>query len=88
MSEVRGDGLEELPHAPTPEARGGDERSYPEPWLRGHRRASRSYPTLKVRKGGGEEIPLVQGKEKWLRFAGAAMKIYPTPKVKETQVRR
>ena len=23
----------------------------------------RSYPTLKVRKGGGEEIPLVQGKE-------------------------
>ena len=45
-SEVRGDGREELPHAPTPEARGGgreeqptpkargsDERSYPEPWL-------------------------------------------------------
>ena len=39
VSEVRGNGLEELPHAPTPEARGGDERSYPEPWLRGHRRA-------------------------------------------------
>ena len=31
-----------------------------EPWLRGRRRAYRSYPTLKVRKGGGEEIPLVQ----------------------------
>ena len=46
-----------------------------------------SYPTLKVRKGGGEEIPLVQGKEQWLRFAGAAMKRYPTPKVRETQVR-
>ena len=43
---------EELPHAPTPEARdgsreeqhtpearGSDERSYPEPWLHGHRRA-------------------------------------------------
>ena len=43
---------------------------------------------LKVRKGGGEEIPLDQGKEQWLRFAGAAVKRYPTPKVRETQVRR
>ena len=43
---------------------------------------------LKVRKGGGEEIPLVQGKEKWLRFAEADMKRNLTPKVKETQVRR
>ena len=43
---------------------------------------------LKVRKGGGEEIPLVQGKEQWLRFAGAAVKRYATPKVRETQVRR
>ena len=25
-----------------------------------------SHITLKVRKGGGEEIPLVQGKEQWL----------------------
>ena len=32
---------------------------------------------MKVRKGGGEEIPLVQGKEQWLRFAGAALKRYP-----------
>ena len=38
-------------------------------------------------EGGGEEIPLVQGKEQWLCFAGAAMKRYPTSKVKETQVR-
>ena len=30
---------------------------------------------MKVRKGGGEEIPLVQGKEQWLHFAGAAVKI-------------
>ena len=37
---------------------------------------------MKVRKGGGEEIPLVQGKEKWLHFAGAAMKRYPMPKVR------
>ena len=43
---------------------------------------------LKIRKGGGEEIPLVQGKEQWLCFAGAAVKRYPTPKVRETQVRR
>ena len=43
---------------------------------------------MKVRKGSGEEIPLVQGKEQPLRFVGAAMKRYPTPKVRETQVRR
>ena len=55
-------------------------------WLGWCRRAQRSYPMLKVRKGGGEEIPLVQGKEQWLCFAGAAMKRYPTPKVKETKV--
>ena len=56
-------------------------------WLRRRRRAYRSYPTLKVRKGGSEEIPLIQGKEQWLRFAGTAVKRYPTPKVRETQVR-
>ena len=49
--------------------------------------ALRSYPRLKVRKGGSEEIPLVQGKEQWLRSAGAAVKRYPTPKVRETQER-
>ena len=43
---------------------------------------------MKVRKGSGEEIPLVQGKEQRLHFAGAAVKRYPTPKVRETQVRR
>ena len=43
--------------------------------------------TWKVRKSGGEEIPLIQGKEQWLCFAGAAMKRYPMPKVRETQVR-
>ena len=42
---------------------------------------------MKVKKGGVEEIPLVQGKEQWLRFAGAAIKRYPTPKVRETQER-
>ena len=58
-----------------------------EQWLRGGRKAERSYSTFKVRRGGGEEIPLVQGKEQGLRFAGAAMKRYPTSKVRETQVR-
>ena len=43
---------------------------------------------MKVRKGGGEEITLVQGKEQQLRFAAAAVKKYPTSKVRETQVRR
>ena len=43
---------------------------------------------MKVRKGGGEEIPLIQGKEQRLRLAGAAVKRYSTPKVREIQVRR
>ena len=32
---------------------------------------------MKVRKGGSEEITLVQGKEQRLCFAGAAVKTYP-----------
>ena len=59
-----------------------------EQWLHGHRRAERSYSTFKVRRGSGEEIPIVQGKEQWLSFAGAAVKRYPTFKVRETQVRQ
>ena len=43
---------------------------------------------FKVGRGGGEEIPLVQGKEQQLCFAEAAVKRYPTSKVRETQVRR
>ena len=38
---------------------------------------------FKVKRGGGEEIPLIQGKEQWLQFAGAAMKKYPMSKVTE-----
>ena len=59
-----------------------------ERWLRGCRRAERSYSTFKVRRGGSEEIPLMQGKEQRLGFAGAAMKRYPMSRVRETQVRR
>ena len=58
-----------------------------EPRLCGHRRAQRSYLMLKVRKGGGEEISLVQGKEQRLRFAGTAVKRYPLTKERENQVR-
>ena len=47
----------------------------------------RSYSTFKVRRGGGEEIPLVQSKEQQLCFAGATVKTYPMSKVRETQVR-
>ena len=68
----QGGGLEEQPHAQGAVAA----------W-----RAERSYSTFKVRRGGGEEIPLVQGKEQRLRFAGAALKSNPTSKVRETQVR-
>ena len=57
-------------------------------WLRGCRRAERSYSTFKVRRGGSEEIPLMQGKEQRLHFAGAAMKRYPTSKLRETKVRQ
>ena len=59
-----------------------------ERWLCGRRRAERTYFMFKVRRGGSEEIPLVQGKEQRLCFAGAAMKRYPMSKVRETQVRR
>ena len=54
----------------------------------GRRRAERSYSMLKVRRGGGKGIPLVQGKAQRLHFAGAAVKRYPMSKVRETQVRR
>ena len=38
---------------------------------------------MKVRKGSGKEIPLIQGKEQQLRFAVAAVKRHPTAKVRE-----
>ena len=66
------------------------ERSYPtskELLLCGLRRAERSYFMFKVRRGGCEKIPFIQGKEQRLRFAGAAVKRYPMSNVRETQVR-
>ena len=75
---ARGISWEEL-H--TPKARAGGQEEQPEEWwLHGCRRVERNYFMFKVRRGGSEEIPLVQGKEQWLRFAGAAVKRYPTPR--------
>ena len=51
---------------PHPRPGAAAERSYftsKEWWLHGRRRAERSYSMFKVRRGGGEAIPLVQGKE-------------------------
>ena len=74
MSEARGGGQEDQPHVQGPVAAWAQE-------------GLEELSNFDVKKGGGEEIPLVQGKEQWLRFAGAAVKRYPTPKVRETQVR-
>ena len=48
-----------------PEVRAVAQRSNPmskEQYRRGHRRAEASHSTFKVRRGGSEEISLVQGK--------------------------
>ena len=41
-------------------------------WLPEHRRAERSYSTFKVRRGGHEEIPLIQGKRNPRKTVGVA----------------
>ena len=73
------DPTEAWPRGATPRPRSGAaaERSNPkskEQRLRRHRKAERSYSMFKVRRGGREDIPLVQGKEQRLHFAGAAVK--------------
>ena len=74
---------------PCPRSGAAPERSNPtSKEQQPRKRAERSYSTFKVRRGGHEEILLIQGKEQQLRFAAAAMKRYPTSKVRETQVRR
>ena len=54
----------------------------------GCRRAERSYSKFKVRRGGPDELPLVQGKEQLLHFGGAAVNRYTMTKVRETQERQ
>ena len=41
-------------------------------WLHGRRKAYRSYPTSKVRKGSSDEIPLIQGKRNPSKMVGVA----------------
>ena len=60
---------------------------YDERWLRDSEVAKRRYPMSKVRRGGPEAIPHIQGQEQWLHFTGAAVKRYPMSKVRETPVR-
>ena len=86
--EVSGGGREELPHA-WGQGGGGEEQ----PQVQGvvaawAQKGQEELLLFKVRRGGPEEIPLIQGKEQQLQFAEAAMKKYPTSKVRETQVRR
>ena len=76
---------------PTPKTRGGGWEDQPHVQGAVAVRAQEGLEELfhvKVRRGGSEEIPLVQGKEQWLCFAGAAMKRYLKPKLRETQVRQ
>ena len=70
---------EQRPRGATPPPRSGSAEC---------RRAERSYSTFKVRSGGSEKIPLLQGKKQWLSSSGAAVKGYPKSEVRETQVRR
>ena len=58
--EARGSGWEEQPHIKGAVAARAQE-------------GLKELFTFKVRRGGGEETPLVQGKEQWLRFAGAVL---------------
>ena len=58
-----------------PLSRSVAERSNPtskERWLCQCRRADRSYSTFKVRRGGGEETPLIQGKRNPSKMVGVA----------------
>ena len=53
MSEVRGAGQEEIPHALKPEARGGGREELPHP------------PEPEARGGGREEQPHARGQGRW-----------------------
>ena len=61
-SEVRGDSGEELPHTPTPEARGCSREELPKSKARGGGWEELSHvPTPEARGGGREDQPHVQG---------------------------
>ena len=90
LPHIQGQGRQPRGATPHPRSGAAAKRSYPMPevrvvakmsnrtskerWLCGCRRAEKGYSTFKVRRGGREEIPLVQGKEHRLCFPGAVMK--------------
>ena len=68
---------EAWPRGATPHLRPGavagrSSPTFKEQWLRQHRRAERSYSMFKVRRGGCEEISLVQGKRNPSKTVGVA----------------
>ena len=69
------DRTEAWPRGATPRPRSGAVTKSAR--LRLHKRAERSYPTFKVRRGSPDKTTLLQGKEQQLRFAGAAVKRDP-----------
>ena len=85
-SEVRGGGQEELPPSRGQGRQPGGATPCPRPGAVARRmnptskerrlcwKANRSYSMSKVRRGGHEAIPLIQGKEQRLCFVGAAVK--------------
>ena len=102
LQQRRSGGREELPHLrgqgrqttrATTHLSAGSVGWEEQPHLQGAaaawcRRTERSYSMFKVRRGGHEKIPLLQGKEQWLCFAEAAMKRYLMSEVRESQVSR
>ena len=56
-------GLEELPHAPTPEARGGGREEQPTLEARGGN--ERSYLELWLHQEGLEELSHIEGQKRW-----------------------
>ena len=75
LSHVQGQGQRPRGATPRPRSGAAAERSNlmsKERRLRGSRTAERSYSTFKVRRSGGEEIPIVQGKRNPSKTVGVA----------------
>ena len=72
---LRGQGWRPTGATPCPKSGAVAERNNPmskERRLCGLRRAERSYSTFRVRRGGGEETPLIQGKRNPSKMVGIA----------------
>ena len=83
----RRNGREELPHV---RGRGGGQEE--QPHAQGAvavqvQEGQEEVSHVKVRRDGGDEISLIQGKEQRLHFTGAAVKRFDMSKLREAQVR-